>query len=117
MNPSPIAVHRRLLLPLVSPIFPRSPFRFRDVGPQAQSLHLRQDLSTVIPLIGHHLFDPLGVDRKLPGRRGCRDLLRDRLPCGRQCLLDRFAVAGGSPLGGEVATIAPVTKSTACSAL
>src|ERR1700733_2647016 len=95
-HPSPILVHSLLLLALALPVALPRLFLFWNVSTHLVTLHPLQDRAAVVNLVRYHLFDSLDVDLG----RILGSLLR--------CLAFHYSAT---------ATTAPVSRSTACSAL
>ena len=108
-DPSPIAIDRRLGLGRLRPIAATAVW-FRDVRADADRVEIHHRLIAVVPLVGDDLFQRLWLRRPRPAP------LRPAPPLPSGCSTIVVVSPWSAPCS-VTATTAPVSRSTACSAL
>src|SRR5215471_13211313 len=114
-NAPPVAIHRFLFRLLAFPVA-RSPVGFRDVRPHLQFAKPDRDLVAVIPLICHYFSTPPRCTAYLP----CGDSAVSSSATATPASItvpSTVAVSAAARQCVVTATIAPVSMSTAFSAL
>src|SRR3954447_24318836 len=111
----PVPIHRFLFGLLAFPLTP-SPIRFRNVRPHSQFAQSNRNLVAVIPLVRHYFLDSTGMHLIFAFRWFGRNNSATAAPASIT-VASTVAVSAAAPPCVVTATIAPVSISTAFSAL